>query len=292
MSNVLVVDDSPTDRVLAGGLLQKTGEWSVEYASNGQEALDLLDRFEPDLVVTDLQMPEMDGLELVSRISSEYEKVPVVLITAHGSEEIAVEALKQGAASYVPKTNLSKDLSSTVQRVLQASARRQYQEQLFRHMAHCESQFELPPNRAIISAFVSHIQEFLTSRESLIIAVALDEALTNAHIHGNLELASTLREQDDSEYDRLSREREMLTPYKNRKIFVDTRINSGEVRFVVRDEGSGFNPETLPDPTDPANITRPHGRGVLLMRTFMDEVIFNTTGNEVTLVKQREQEGE
>jgi anti-sigma regulatory factor (Ser/Thr protein kinase) len=56
-------------------------------------------------------------------------------------------------------------------------------------------------------------------------------------------------------------------------------------RFVIRDEGPGFDPHKVPDPTDPENLERESGRGLLLMRSFMDSVAYNPTGNEVTLVK-------
>jgi len=56
--------------------------------------------------------------------------------------------------------------------------------------------------------------------------------------------------------------------------------------FVVRDEGHGFDFGSLPDPTEPENIELASGRGVLLMRSFMDEVMFNEIGNEVTMVKR------
>jgi anti-sigma regulatory factor (Ser/Thr protein kinase) len=55
----------------------------------------------------------------------------------------------------------------------------------------------------------------------------------------------------------------------------------------VRDEGRGFDPATLPDPLDPAQLETTTGRGLLLIRTFMDEVSFNATGNEITIVKRR-----
>ena len=55
----------------------------------------------------------------------------------------------------------------------------------------------------------------------------------------------------------------------------------------IRDEGDGFDPSKLPDPTDPENLDRPCGRGVMLMRAFMDDVRYNATGNEVTLVRKR-----
>ena len=64
MPIILVVDDSETDRKLIGGLLKPKLDWIVQYASNGAEALDLIGQIFPDVVVTDLQMPEMDGIQL------------------------------------------------------------------------------------------------------------------------------------------------------------------------------------------------------------------------------------
>src|SRR5207244_1735993 len=65
MAVILVVDDSPVDRARAGGLLKKRPELTPAFASNGREALDLIASQPPDLVLTDLQMPEIDGLALV-----------------------------------------------------------------------------------------------------------------------------------------------------------------------------------------------------------------------------------
>ena len=56
---------------------------------------------------------------------------------------------------------------------------------------------------------------------------------------------------------------------------------------MVRDEGLGFDPSLLPDPTDPANLGKVSGRGLLLIQTFMDHVEHNATGNEITMVKRR-----
>jgi anti-sigma regulatory factor (Ser/Thr protein kinase) len=68
------------------------------------------------------------------------------------------------------------------------------------------------------------------------------------------------------------------------------RITPTQAIYTIRDDGPGFDPSSLPDPTDPANLDRPCGRGLLLMRTFMDNVIYNDRGNEVTLFKERETE--
>src|SRR4029077_2239382 len=96
----------------------------VAYACNGKEAVEQFEQQMPDLVVTDLQMPEMNGLELVELVRELHPGVPVVLMTGFGSEDIAREAIEKGAASYVPKHDLAAELVETVGRLL-ATARRQ-----------------------------------------------------------------------------------------------------------------------------------------------------------------------
>src|SRR5262249_49705046 len=122
MPKVLIVDDSAFDRQRAGKLLELrpgepalefAGELQVVYASDGQEALTVIEAEKPDLVVTDMQMPGMDGLNLVRRVRIKYPLIPVILMTSQGSEEIAIEALRRGAASYVPKRNLPHPLRAT-----------------------------------------------------------------------------------------------------------------------------------------------------------------------------------
>src|SRR5512139_177460 len=103
MPTVLVVDDSSVDRSRIGGLLLKS-ELNVEYAVNGAEALRRIAEISPDLVLTDLIMPEMDGLELVAAVVAQFPLTPVILMTGRGNEETAVRALRAGATSYVPKS--------------------------------------------------------------------------------------------------------------------------------------------------------------------------------------------
>ena len=102
MVRVLVVDDSAIDRRLAGSFLRRAG-MEPTHAHNGVQALESIERSVPDIVVTDLQMPEMDGLELVEAIRRIYPSLPVILMTAHGSEEIAVQALQQRRRELCPQ---------------------------------------------------------------------------------------------------------------------------------------------------------------------------------------------
>ena len=81
MPTVLVVDDSPVDRRLVGGLLAKAPNIEIVYAGDGDEALELMGKACPTVVLTDMIMPNMDGLELTAEVNKRYPLVPVILMT-------------------------------------------------------------------------------------------------------------------------------------------------------------------------------------------------------------------
>lgn len=291
MVTVLVVDDSAVDRKLVGGLLERQSDWTVNFARNGKEALEVLAGGVPDVVLTDLQMPEMNGLELVNAIKEHYPLVPVILMTARGNEQIAVQALQQGASSYVPKRAITHDLHETIMRVLSASNQQRGHVRLIQRLEDCCFNFQLENDFSLIASLTGYLQQVIRDMnlceesERVRIGIALEEALVNAVYHGNLEVSSELRETDHKQYYDLARKRTREDPYKDRQTFVSATFTRDSATYVIRDEGPGFDPKSLPDPTDPANLDRPCGRGVLLMRTFMDEVQYNERGNQVTLRK-------
>ena len=294
MQTVLVVDDVTLDRHLVGALIEEHAGWSAVFAEDGRDALALIKLQVPDVVLTDLQMPEMNGLELVEAIRRDYSYLPVILMTAHGSEEIAVMALKAGAASYVPKRDLARDLIPTTQKVLDMARTTRNQQQVLDCLIETEFRFLLSNDPHRVQPLISHLQDHLTmmnlvDKAGLIrVGTALHECLINAMEHGNLELTSDLRESEHSKaYRSLVDERRQLQPYCDRHVLVTARFSRQEAAFVIRDEGRGFDPAKLPDPRDPANLQKCSGRGLFLIRTFMDEVRFNDTGNEITMIKRR-----
>ncbi len=290
---ILIVDDSAMDRHLAGAIVQKCEGWQALFASDGKEALEKLRQLTPDVVLTDMLMPEMDGLELVRAIRQQYPLVPVILMTAHGSEDLAMRALRDGAASYVPKTSLARDLGDTLDSVLAASQSNRREQLILECLVHHETQYRLNNDLALVAPLVGHLEHQLERMRMcepsglVLVGVALHEALTNAILHGNLDLSSELRETDEKEYYRLATERRTQPPWCERRVHVTVTLNAQEAVFVVRDEGEGFDPELLPDPTDPANLERVCGRGLLLIQTFMDHVEHNERGNQITMIKRR-----
>lgn len=293
MPTILVVDDSEVDRRLLGGLLERNGH-RVAYASDGGEALAFLDRSTPDLILTDLLMPRIDGLELVRAVRSRFPTVPVILITGQGSEVLAVEALKQGAASYVPKRHIAEMLMRTVDEVLQVARLDRDQEKLLSCLNRSEFTFfmELENDLLLIEPLVRLVKQAVGCMGlcdvtgQVRIGVALKQAVLNAMLRGNLELGSQPIDIADPDHLAMVEQRRNEPPFRDRRVLVDVKISTEEARFVIRDEGPGFDPASVPDGVDTVGEQPPGGRGLALMRAFMDEVTFNEQGNQVTLVKR------
>jgi DNA-binding NtrC family response regulator len=116
MGTVLLVDDDPGVLFALEALLEARGDTAIGV-SCGEEALSRLDGV--DAVVTDYAMPGMNGIELLRAIRERDPALPVILLTAHGSERIAVEAMRSGAYAYVRKPFDVDEMSSVLDRALE-----------------------------------------------------------------------------------------------------------------------------------------------------------------------------
>ena len=98
-------------------------------------------------------------------------------------------------------------------------------------------------------------------RECFGVRLALEEAMVNAIKHGN-----------------------RMEPDK--QVFIACELAAEEITIVIEDQGEGFKPEDVPDPTDDENLENPGGRGIMLIRSFMNAVAYNDRGNRLTMVKK------
>lgn len=277
---------------MATRVLEEVG-FHVVAVEHGKQALEYLDGSDADIVLTDMQMPEMDGLALVRRMTSVHPMIPVILMTAYGSEEVAVTALQKGAASYVPKQNLSRDLIQTVKSVLGVARANRETQTMLDSMSRLQAEYVLPNTLEGLDSLIGFVKEQLRhirlmgEADILRSGTALYEALVNAIEHGNLELRPEDRDQPSGSYRRLLEDRAADPRYKNRHVYLTTELTRSEAIFKVRDQGPGFEPSSLPDPTAPGNVDKVNGRGLFLIQTFMDEVRFSENGNELTMIKRR-----
>jgi len=295
-TNILVVDDSDMERVLAKGLLCKNPEYRVVEATDGDMALEKMAADPPDMVVTDMVMPEMDGLELVRTVRQRHPNIPVILMTAYGDESTAVEALDAGAASYVPKVRRAERLVAAVDRVAENAKVEHNRRRLEHSLLNYQARFALENDARLLRALVGQVQqvmaglEFLDAVERIRIGEALEEAMLNAMYHGNLEIGQKELDEvrgqlDDELLARMVEERCGDPRFCDRKILVVIHLTKTQARFVVRDQGRGFR-QTFP--ADASDRFESGGfRGMTLIHSLMDEVTYNESGNELVLLKRQ-----
>ena len=283
MTNILIVDDTDVDLLLMERLLNEPG-FTIVTAGNGVQALEKIEEWTIDLILTDLQMPKMDGLELVREVRKSHPNIPIILTTGQGSEEIAAEALKAGATSYIPKTKLSAMLSSTVKEVLDILNTEGSYEGLVAHCVGSKFQFELGVNPVLLPQMVDFCQRMLQSLtlldriDRLRIAIAVDQALHNALYRGNLELGSHHRiDARDFAVSELVEEQINSEEFADRKIGIIFEINPTRFGIRIQDDGPGFDTSSVGSWGDPSL------RGIILMNAFMDSVVYNDKGNVVEM---------
>jgi two-component system response regulator AtoC len=117
MSRILVVDDELNMRLVLSAMLKKEG-FEVASASDGLSALKILKEEDCAVVITDLKMPNLDGMKLLSRVVKNYPSTPVIIITAHGTIATAVDALKMGAFDYITKPFEQEELKNVIHKAV------------------------------------------------------------------------------------------------------------------------------------------------------------------------------
>ncbi|MFH1057371.1 MAG: response regulator [Pseudomonadota bacterium] len=263
---ILVADDEDLVRDLLVRFLTNRGHHVLE-ASDGQQALRLFRQNHFDLVLSDVLMPGLDGLTLLTAIKEVNPRVPVVLISGYGDVETVVKALKAGAENFLSKPLSMDTLDRVVARALAlASAppasrcrwRSLRQTTRLESASQPELVCEVVQQIAQSAVAVGYADHDLDNNLKL----ALVEAVTNAMEHGNG------WNQD-------------LT------VAVVADITPDTLTVSIWDQGQGFDAACLPDPTSPEYLLCDRGRGVFLMHAIMDEVCFSPKGNNVTLSKQR-----
>ena len=123
---ILVIDDEPDMLLLMSMIIEENTEWEVETTNNPSEGLKMAMENDYDLVIADLKMPGLDGMEVFEELKEMKPDIPVIIITAYGSLEIADEARKKGVADFITKPFRKDTILFTMDRVLEiASVKRE-----------------------------------------------------------------------------------------------------------------------------------------------------------------------
>ena len=286
--NILVVDDEVPIRKILKKLLVRSGYGVVE-AANGREALDLFRERHPDIVITDVRMPEMGGLDLLMAIKKESPDACVAVMTGYGSEDVAIQAIRSGACNYFKKPFNSAEFVYAIGVLAELVDHRKGQKFDSAILAGETKTFVMGSRieqvYPVIGELTRTISGYPFDVES--IQIALLEMITNAIEHGNLEISLEEKQKalQEGTLKDLYRLRASSPECAGRKVEIYYEFTPARAAFTITDEGKGFNCASLPDPDDPRNIMGVSGRGVIMTRLLMDETTFNEKGNSVTIVK-------
>ncbi|GGA05894.1 response regulator transcription factor [Okeania sp. KiyG1] len=186
---ILVVDDDLGTRLCVGDYLEISG-YLVIKAENGQQALDLLEKSRPHLMITDIAMPEMNGYELVRQVRSRpiFRLLPVIFLTAHTSTEERVKGYNLGCDIYLPKPFELPELGAVVRSLLDRSALIAQVSPTFNQYSKIEKPSELHYSEAVSQSVIANAQISLTEREQQVLSLLVN-GLSNVQIGDRLHLS-------------------------------------------------------------------------------------------------------
>ncbi len=183
MQRVLVIDDDASLRYTLEAVLTDAG-FAVETAERGEKGLAAFEQRGADVVLTDLAMPEMDGMQVLERLRALDPSVPVLMLTAHGSERLAVAAMKAGAADYLPKPFDPDELTLSVRRAVEVRELRLQNARLRTEASIGRSMVaESPPMRRLLDLIVRVGQKDVTVLLSGESGVGKDVCAYALHAH-------------------------------------------------------------------------------------------------------------
>ncbi len=295
MATILLAEDSSTHTALMRSLLEQDGH-RVICVVNGQLAWEAAQESRPDLIVTDLRMPELNGCQLVERMLEWDPNLPCVVVTARGSEGLAVDALAMGAVNFVPKNSLQKLLNHVVRQTLAMVEVNAIFKDFTGHLENPEYSIQLPNEVVAIEPSVLYVMQTLAAATSLStvqrirVGAAISSALFNAMCYGNLEIkdedpvVSRMFAVDSPDHHEL-RERATQKPYCDRKVLLKVSVSKADTRFSISHEGPGLMTRLTPAPGTSDSFELEQCRGFVLMTSFMDDIIFQSGNSSVILVK-------
>jgi YesN/AraC family two-component response regulator len=288
---VIIAEDDVTTRKVLAEIVEQEGLKQRNF-KNGELALEAL-KSNPDdviLVISDIKMPEMDGIQFLRQARKSFPEIPFVIASGYGTKDNIITALKLGSLDYLEKPFRVKDVQKIIQKIKQAISEAQQEAQLYHSLEDKKICFKISNDIKLVHSLVNELIREIKKiggkslqPELTGIRMALHEAVVNAIEHGNLELSSTLKEKPD--YMEILEKRMAESPYADRQVLVSATVTTTSFSCEITDEGPGFDWQSLPDPRDPKNLFKPHGRGIILMANYFDRITFNQQGNSITMEK-------
>ncbi len=287
---VLLVEDDPSSRLYLESLLE-INNISVRVAENGIDGLNVFDEYLPDIVITDIQMPLMDGIELLETIKQKKPETVVIITTAFGSERYAIQALRLGASNYLKKPVTGNDLIPILRKYnkILFDKPQKFDEcgKITNRTFRLEFQARMDNIPQIVDKLMSETGYLFTDRIRFDMEMGLVELITNAIEHGCYEITYSEKRKalESNTLEMIYAEKLNSLQYQNLKIIVEYTYETDFSTWTIIDNGKGFEYKNLPDPTNDENLEQLSGRGIFITGFLFDERTYSGRGNVVTVKK-------
>jgi DNA-binding response OmpR family regulator len=254
----------------------------VLFARDGCDALRVFRRESPDIVLADARLSWGRGLEVLQQIKGINPETKIILLTHDGSVKRSIEGLEGETISYLKKPVTPWELSEVIEKIAG----------LCRPETNREFVLE-ESKRIVMDSQIDRIWGVVNQLLIQELALGLYEIIVNAIEHGSLGITFEEKRQaiERNTYEELLKERLSNVKHAHRRVTIDYRMIPGELHYIIRDEGRGFNWQNLPAPDPDNSLLNPCGRGIYLARLYVDRLEFNEKGNEVHIVKYGKKDG-
>ena len=258
---ILIIDDEEKIRSVLSKIVEQLDLIPIT-AQDGLEALNLLKSEKIDLIITDLKMPQMDGSTFIVKSREINPKIPIAVISGYGDVKNATFALTRGAFNFITKPFTIKEVENVIRKGLRLRELSLGTDKLLQNVKN-RTEITIPSYPHLLPSAVFYIIKECQWRgidnENVLnnISICTDEILTNALIHGN-------------------------GGNTEKKISITLDFNTEKFTFAVKDEGEGFDVKNFSRQLKENHLDIPAKRGLFIVEYLMDEISFNTKGNEIT----------
>jgi len=261
---ILIIDDEVEIRLSLSKIVEQLDLIPLT-AQDGLEALNLLKSKKIDLVITDLMMPQMDGLKFIVKSREINPRIPIAVISGYGDAQNATFALTRGAFNFITKPFTIKEVENVIRKGLRLRELSLGTDKLLQNVRN-QTKIVIPSYPHLLPSVIFYIIKECQWRgidnENVLnnISVCTDEILTNALVHGN-------------------------TKNPKKKISVTLNFDAEKFTLTVKDEGKGLDVKKFSRHLKVNHSNIPNKRGLFIIGYLMDDVSFNKKGNEITAIK-------
>ncbi|MFO7660100.1 MAG: response regulator [Candidatus Cloacimonadaceae bacterium] len=296
-TKILVVDDSIS---MVDGLvkiLQVSG-YDADPAYNGQDALRKLGVKEFDLILCDIEMPGLTGLDLLKHVRQDYDEIPFVLMTGFLEQEYFIRAIQLGASDFIRKPIDTEHLLYTIQLQINKKTEDSDVQKAITKFDKADVNFVINPAMFdevdFTKAFTIFFRNNLNLHSSLIneLLLCIEEIIYNALIHGTLKLNLKERTLNHSQYKEVVKQKLQNPEIAQKRIHISLSVDlqAKILSFTVEDEGDGFDFDFWLKKINTSQTIQldEYGRGISIIYHLTDKLTFDKGGRRISIEKKFE----